>query len=64
MKTRTAIAAILALATAGAITTTAAFAKPPRAPAIHSYILLDRTVFHQQLAVRTGSRSGLKPSHR
>ena len=43
MKTRTAIAAILALATAGAVTTTAAFAKPPRAPAIHSYILLDRT---------------------
>ena len=43
MKTRTAIAAILALATAGAATTTTAFAKPPRAPAIHSYILLDRT---------------------
>src|ERR1700754_3626901 len=43
MKTRTAIAAILALATAGAVTTTTAFAKPPSNPAIHSYILLDRT---------------------
>lgn len=43
MKTRTAIAALLALATAGAATTTAAFAKPPVNPAIHSYILLDRT---------------------
>lgn len=43
MKTRTALAAILALATAGAATTTTAFAKPPRAPAVHSYILLDRT---------------------
>lgn len=43
MKTRTALAAILALATAGAATTTAAFAKPPQHPAIHSYILLDRT---------------------
>jgi hypothetical protein len=43
MKTRTAIAAILALATAGAATTTTAFAKPPSNPAIHSYILLDRT---------------------
>ncbi|MEZ6030406.1 MAG: vWA domain-containing protein [Hyphomonadaceae bacterium] len=43
MKARTALAAILALATAGAATTTAAFAKPPLQPAIHSYILLDRT---------------------
>jgi hypothetical protein len=43
MKTRTAIAAILALATAGALTTTSAIAKPPRLPAVHSYILLDRT---------------------
>src|SRR5688572_6609609 len=43
MKTRTAIAALLALATAGALTTTAALAKPPRHPAVHSYILLDRT---------------------
>ena len=42
MKTRTAIAALLALATTGA-TTTAAFAKPPLNPSIHSYILLDRT---------------------
>ena len=42
MKARTALAAILALAAAGATATTA-FAKPPRAPAIHSYILLDRT---------------------
>lgn len=43
MKTRTALAAILALVTAGAATTTTAFAKPPQNPAIHSYILLDRT---------------------
>jgi hypothetical protein len=43
MKTRTAIATILALATAGALTTTSAIAKPPRLPAVHSYILLDRT---------------------
>ncbi len=43
MKTRTALAAILALVTAGAATTTTAFAKPPQHPAIHSYILLDRT---------------------
>ena len=43
MKARTALAAILALATAGALTTTAAVAKPPRHPAVHSYILLDRT---------------------
>jgi hypothetical protein len=42
MKTRTAIAALLALATTGAATTTA-FAKPPHHPSIHSYILLDRT---------------------
>ncbi len=42
MKTRTAIAALLALAAAGAAATSA-FAKPPRAPDIHSYILLDRT---------------------
>jgi hypothetical protein len=43
MKARTALAAILALATAGALTTTSALAKPPRHPAVHSYILLDRT---------------------
>ena len=43
MNTRTALAAILALATAGAATTTTASAKPPSHPAIHSYILLDRT---------------------
>jgi hypothetical protein len=43
MKTRTAIAALLALATTGATATTAAFAKPPVNPSIHSYILLDRT---------------------
>lgn len=43
MKTRTAIAALLALATTGATATTAAFAKPPVHPSIHSYILLDRT---------------------
>jgi hypothetical protein len=43
MKTRTAIAALLALTTAGAALTTAAFAKPPVNPSIHSYILLDRT---------------------
>ncbi len=42
MKTRTAIAALLALAATGAAATSA-FAKPPRAPDIHSYILLDRT---------------------
>lgn len=42
MKTRTAIAALLAL-TAGAATSTAAFAKPPQHAAIHSYVLLDRT---------------------
>jgi hypothetical protein len=40
MKTRTVIAALLALATTGAAT---AFAKPPVNPSIHSYILLDRT---------------------
>jgi len=43
MKARTALTAILALATAGALTTTSALAKPPRHPAVHSYILLDRT---------------------
>lgn len=43
MKARTALAAILALATAGAFTTTSALAKPPRHPSVHSYILLDRT---------------------
>jgi len=43
MKARTALAAILALATAGALTTTSALAKPPRHPSVHSYILLDRT---------------------
>jgi len=42
MKTRTALAAILALA-AGVTMTTSASAKPPLNPAIHSYILLDRT---------------------
>jgi hypothetical protein len=42
MKVRTALAALLAL-TAGAATSNAAFAKPPLNPAIHSYILLDRT---------------------
>lgn len=41
MKTRTAIAALLALA-AGA-TSTSALAKPPARPQIHSYVLLDRT---------------------
>lgn len=43
MKARTALAAILALATAGVFTTTSALAKPPRHPSVHSYILLDRT---------------------
>lgn len=43
MKTRTALAAVLALLAAGAATTTAATAKPPKHPAVHSYILLDRT---------------------
>ena len=43
MKARTALAAILALATAGALTTASALAKPPRHPSVHSYILLDRT---------------------
>src|SRR6185295_14312606 len=38
---RTALAALLALAVAPAISTAAA--KTPRSPAIHSYILLDRT---------------------
>ena len=42
MKTRTALAALFALA-AGAATTGSAIAKPPQHPAIHSYILLDRT---------------------
>lgn len=42
MKIRTALAAILALTAAGATATTA-LAKPPRAPSVHSYILLDRT---------------------
>jgi len=42
MKTRTGLAAILALA-AGVTMTTSASAKPPLNPAIHSYILLDRT---------------------
>lgn len=42
MKTRTAIAALLALA-AGAATSTTAFAKPPQHAQIHSYVLLDRT---------------------
>lgn len=39
---RTALAALLALA-AVPLATTSAFAKSPHAPAIHSYILLDRT---------------------
>lgn len=43
MKTRIAFTALLALATAGASVTLPASAKPPRNPAIHSYILLDRT---------------------
>jgi hypothetical protein len=43
MKTRIALSALLTLAMAGAATTTSAFAKPPRDPSIHSYILLDRT---------------------
>lgn len=42
MKARTALAAILAFAAAGTMTTTAV-AKPPQPPSIHSYILLDRT---------------------
>jgi hypothetical protein len=42
MKIRTALAAVLALTAAGALTTTA-IAKPTKNPAIHSYILLDRT---------------------
>jgi hypothetical protein len=43
MKTRIALSALLTLAVAGATLTTAASAKPPRSPAVHSYILLDRT---------------------
>jgi hypothetical protein len=43
MKTRIALSALLAVAAAGAATSTTAFAKPPLDPAIHSYILLDRT---------------------
>ena len=42
MKTRTALATLFALA-AGVTMTTSASAKPPVNPAIHSYILLDRT---------------------
>jgi hypothetical protein len=42
MKIRTALAAILAISAASALTTTA-IAKPAKHPAIHSYILLDRT---------------------
>jgi hypothetical protein len=42
MKARIVLSALLTLAMAGAATT-AASAKPPRNPAIHSYILLDRT---------------------
>lgn len=42
MKTRTALATLFALA-AGISMTTSASAKPPQHPAIHSYILLDRT---------------------
>ena len=42
MKTRTALATLFALA-AGITMTTSASAKPPLHPAIHSYILLDRT---------------------
>jgi len=43
MKTRIALTALIALATAGASVTLPASAKPPRNPSIHSYILLDRT---------------------
>lgn len=43
MKTRIALASLLTVALAGAAASTAAFAKPPRDPSIHSYILLDRT---------------------
>ena len=42
MNTRLTLAALLALAATGAVTSTA-IAKPPLHPAIHSYILLDRT---------------------
>lgn len=42
MKIHTALAAILSLAAAGALTATA-LAKPTRHPSVHSYILLDRT---------------------
>lgn len=43
MKTRIAFTALLAFASAGASATLPASAKPPHHPAIHSYILLDRT---------------------
>ncbi|RYZ14724.1 MAG: VWA domain-containing protein [Alphaproteobacteria bacterium] len=43
MKTRTALAAIFALAAVAGVGATTALAKPARAPEIHSYILLDRT---------------------
>ncbi|HOY77154.1 MAG TPA: vWA domain-containing protein [Hyphomonadaceae bacterium] len=43
MKTRTALAAILSLAAVAGVGATTAFAKPTRAPEVHSYILLDRT---------------------
>lgn len=43
MKTRTALAAILALAAVAGVGATTALAKPTRTPEIHSYILLDRT---------------------
>jgi von Willebrand factor type A domain len=40
---RTALAALLALGLAAPLTMSAASAKEPRSPSIHSYILLDRT---------------------
>ena len=40
---RTALAALLALGLAAPLSATSAFAKEPRSPSIHSYILLDRT---------------------
>jgi uncharacterized protein YegL len=42
-RTRTALAAILALAMAPMLSATTATAKTPAVPAVHSYILLDRT---------------------
>jgi hypothetical protein len=43
MKTRLTLASLLALAATGTLASTTAYAKPPLHPAIHSYILLDRT---------------------